>query len=384
MQSGRTTAASKAIPRIILLAGRDKSLLRKHPWVFSQAIARTEGSPRAGQVVRVESHSGAFLGWGGFSPDSSLPVRICSFREERLPDESWLRSRLAEAVAVRRNLHLIGEETNACRLVHGENDGLPGLVVDLYGDYLVCQFLWHGMEPWRAKVVEILRDHFPGAGLVERSEGQSRKREGLPERKELLAGASPPATVAIVEEGRRYRVDLLQGQKTGFYLDQRENRGWLSRSQPLGRVLNGFGYTGGFTVAALRGGAESVLHCDTSPEALRLTEANLAENQLDASRVSLLKEDMFQLLRRLSEAGERFDTIVLDPPKFAEHKAQVIRACRGYKDLNRLAMGLLRPGGVLFTFSCSAHVEFPLFQKVVADAALDAGREARIERRLFQ
>jgi 23S rRNA (cytosine1962-C5)-methyltransferase len=366
--------------RVILKPGREKSLLRRHPWVFSGAVERVEGSPGPGDTVSVEAADGSFLGWGAFSPRSRIRVRIWSFvREERI-DAGFFHRRLSAALVLRRDL-VPAEETDALRLVHGESDGLPGVVVDRYGDTLVLQLNSCGAEAWRETLAEQLAALTAAARVFERSDGEARTLEGLEPRVGPLRGSEPPQPVSIREHGLAYRVDVRYGHKTGFYLDQRTNRARVARYAAGRRVLNGFCYTGAFTVAALAAGAGTVLSVDSSAPALEAARDHVVLNGLDPARCEWWDADMFQALRRLRDEGRRFDLIVLDPPKFAPTAAQAPQAARGYKDLNWLAFRLLAPGGLLATFSCSGGVDEALFQKIVAGAALDAGVEACIAER---
>jgi 23S rRNA (cytosine1962-C5)-methyltransferase len=370
-------------PRIILKAGRDESLRRHHPWVFTGGIERVEGDPDSGATVDVVTSDGAWRARGAWSPASQMRVRAWTFDEHQQVDAAFLRTRLERALALRRALSLDGPE-EACRLVNAESDGLPGLIVDRYGPWLVCQFQSAGAESWRESIIEALAGLGPWRGIFERSDTDSRTKEGLAERVGRLSGDEPPDRVPFVEDGVRYEVDLRRGHKTGFYLDQRENRALL-RALANGReVLNAFSYTGGFGLAALAGGAARVTNVDSSGEALAQARAHAALNTFDEARFECIEDDVFHYLRRCRDAGKAFDAIVLDPPKFAASAGQVDRAARGYKDINLLAFKLLRPGGLLMTFSCSGHVPPPLFQKIVADAALDAGRDGRIVRFLSQ
>jgi 23S rRNA (cytosine1962-C5)-methyltransferase len=371
------------VPTLILKAGREKSLLRRHPWVFSGAIAQIEGAPAPGETVEVVAADGAWLGRGAYSPHSQIAVRVWTFDEAEAITPEFFRARLARAMAVRAAL-LTEAGTTAYRLVNAESDFLPGLIVDRYGDWLVCQLLSAGAERWRDDLVAALSDLVPCAGIYERSDVDVRAKEGLPLRTGGLAGPAPPERVEIAEHGAHFWVDILQGHKTGFYLDQRDNRA-LVRVAASGReVLNCFAYTGAFGVSALLGGAAHVTQVESSGAALELAQHHIALNGLEAGRAAHVEGDVFQVLRQYRDSRRQFDLIVLDPPKFAESKHQVERAARGYKDINLLAFKLLRPGGLLFTFSCSGSVPPDLFQKIVADAALDAGRAAQMVRRLTQ
>ena len=367
----------KPTPRIVLKPGREKLLARMHPWIFSGAIDHTAGNPQAGDTVEVHDAAGMTRGHAAFSPQSQIRARIWSFDAAEGIDAAFFRRRLRAALALRREL-LPARASTALRLVHGESDGLPGLVVDRYGDTLVAQFLSAGSERWRDVLAALLVEETGCANLYERSDADVRELEGLASRSGPLLGKAPQGPLEMVEHGLRYRVDIVGGHKTGFYLDQRDSRkhiGQLARDRD---VLNCFCYTGGFSIAALAGGARSVLSIDSSAPALALAAENLALNKLDAARAEWLDADVFQALRRLREEKRQFDLIVLDPPKFAPTASFAEKAARGYKDINLNALRLLRPGGLLATFSCSGGISADLFQKIVAGAAADAGVSANI------
>lgn len=487
--------------------GREKSVRRRHPWIYDGAIARIEGEPGSGETVEIRSADGQRLGRGAYSPHSQLRVRVWNFEPDEGVDEAFFRRRLERALAARRNL-LNREDLTACRLVHGESDGLPGVVVDRYGGFLVCQFLTAGAERWREAIVAALGEIFPVQGTWERSDTRARDWEGLEQRAGLLAGAEPPKLLEVrlgawtaplsssrpapaldapapapaapqtptsaaadatqaaasrleepgssgptgtgraaldappaasamaraaasavrdrtrvaenalpgprssgepgerlpalpdsarpriappdapraAEEPRPLRVfvDVRNGQKTGLYLDQRENLPALAGHATGAEVLNIFAYTGAFGLAALAAGAARVTHVESSAAALALAAENAELNGFDRGRIESVEGDAFAVLRRFRDSGRSFDLAVLDPPKFAESRGQLPRAARAYKDVNLLALKLLRPGGTLLTFSCSGVLESELFQKIVADAALDARREVQILRRLGQ
>ncbi|MFH1852459.1 MAG: class I SAM-dependent methyltransferase [Candidatus Neomarinimicrobiota bacterium] len=362
---------------IILKPGRERSLLRLHPWIFSGAIKKVNSAPRPGETVDLFSADGRFLGRGAYSPVSQIRVRVWTFDEGETIDVAFFEKRIKAAVALRKAAG-IAQQTDACRLVATEADGLPGLIVDRYGAFLVCQFLSAGAAYWQSTVVDILR-HSPGVtGIYQRSDADVRGKEGLEPVRGLLWGAEPPELVEIVENGLKFLVDIRNGHKTGFYLDQRENRQLVRSCSADKDVLNCFAYTGGFGLAALQGGARQVTNVESVAGLLSLIDQNRQLNSLDEQLCMNVKADVFQLLRQYDETGRTFDIIVLDPPKFAESQSNLPRASRGYKDINRLAFKLLRPGGLLFTFSCSGLMKMDLFQKIVADAALDAGRDGRI------
>ncbi len=363
--------------QLILKPGREKSLLRRHPWVFSGAVARVDGNPEAGDTVAVRAADGKFLAGAAYSPVSQIRARVWSWDEQERVDGNFLRARLQRAVEARERL-ICAEAGDAMRLVHGESDGLPGVIADRYGDVLVLQLLSAGAERWRAEIADSVRELTGCACVYERSDADVRELEGLPAKSGVLHGALPAAGVQIREHGLTYGVDVVDGHKTGFYLDQRDNRRRIGELAREREVLNCFCYTGGFTLNALAGGAKSVLSVDSSADALAQAKHNLARNDLDAARAEWQEADVFKYLRTLRDQGRSFDLIVLDPPKFAPTAAFAEKAARGYKDINLLALKLLRPGGLLATFSCSGGIPAELFQKILAGAALDAGAAASI------
>ncbi|NLG73687.1 MAG: methyltransferase domain-containing protein [Chloroflexi bacterium] len=363
--------------------GREKSLLRRHPWVFSGAVAKVCGDPQAGETVRIEASDGSFLAWGAYSPHSQIQARVWTWDEGEKVDAGFFRRRLCAALALRQALIPAGE-TSAERLVHGESDGLPGLVVDRYGDTLVAQFLSSGSEYWRSTLADLLVELSAAERLFERSDVDVRRLEGLPERVCPVRGDEPPDPLEIVENGLRFQVGVRGGHKTGCYLDQRRNRKRVRELAQGREVLDCFCYTGGFSTYALAGGATAVIAVDSSADALAAARANIELNGFPVDKVTFVEADVFKYLRTLRDQGRSFDMIILDPPKFAQTAAQAQRAARGYKDINLLALKLLRPGGMLVTFSCSGGVTADLFQKIVAGAALDSGREALIVEHLQQ
>ncbi len=375
---------SESPPRVGLKEERDRSVVEGHPWIFSGAISHVDGSPGLGETVEVISSKGEPLGKGAFSPRSQIRVRLWSSDPESIIDREFLRQRLKEAIRLRADLPSLSSSINAFRLVNAESDRLPGLIVDRYADYLVCQFLSAGPEYFRDVIVSILSELYPSTGIYERSDADVREKEGLDLRKGVLLGKDPPDLVEIAEGPCRFLADIKTGQKTGFFLDQRENRGRLAAYCGGAEVLNCFSYSGAFAVRALKAGATSVLNLDDSASALELCAKNINLNGLPQERCENLQGNAFKVLRKFREQERRFDIIVLDPPRFVDSKSHLMRAARGYKDINLLAFGLLRPGGYLFTFSCSGLLPTELFGKIVSDAALDAKRYTQIVERLFQ
>ncbi|CDS53647.1 LSU m5C1962 methyltransferase RlmI [Polaromonas sp. CG9_12] len=400
---------------IRLKDGKERSLLRRHPWVFSGAIASGDGD--SGETVRIESHAGQFLGWAAFSPMSKIRARVWSFNEAQPIDASFFIARIAQAIIAR---SLFDIKSDGLRLIHGESDGLPGLVVDRYGDTLVAQFSSCGTEKWKSVIVDALLAQTGLTRLYERSDASVRTLEGLPEATGWLAGSVAPTlpaargslppegagapaarqsrfcgpgldsaaldtAVVITEHDWTLSLDVAEGHKTGFYLDQRDSRQkFAAYARRLGfkDVLNCYCYTGGFTVAALAGGAQHVTSIDSSGPAIERAKANVALNGFDAGRTTMLDADVNASLRQYLKDGRTFDAIVLDPPKFAPTVTHAERAARAYKDINRLALSILAPGGVLFTYSCSGGISADLFHKIVASAGIDAGVDAFICERM--
>jgi 23S rRNA (cytosine1962-C5)-methyltransferase len=360
---------------IRLREGKERSLQRRHPWVFEGSIAR--GRADSGETVRIEGADGAFLAWGAYSPQSSIRVRAWSFIETERIDAAFFARRVQRAVALRLRLAV---DSDAVRLVHGEADGLPGLVVDRYGDTLCAQFLFAGSERWKSVIADALLAATGLQRLYERSDAGVRALEGLPAHSGWLRGGGD-TQLTIREQDWQLLADVAQGHKTGYYLDQRDNRRHFAqavRHFGCAEVLNCYSYTGGFSLAALAGGAQRVTSIDSSAPALALARQHVQINGFDAARHDTLDADVNATLRAQLEQGRRYDAIVLDPPKFAATVAQAERAARAYKDINRLGLKLLRPGGLLFTFSCSGGVGPELFHKIVAGAGIDAGVDAAI------
>ncbi|MES2880278.1 MAG: class I SAM-dependent methyltransferase [Pseudomonadota bacterium] len=364
---------------IQLRAGKERSLQRRHPWIFESAIAK--GAADAGETVRVESHEGAFLGWAAFSPASKIRARVWSFDEEQRIDASFLIAACARSIRARGRFDI---KSDGVRLVHGESDGLPGLIVDRYGDTLVAQFLSAGAERWKEVLADALLAATGLTKLYERSDASGRALEGLPEVSGWLRGDGPTDLV-LREHDWQLAVNIATGHKTGFYLDQRDSRQRFAdytRRLKFERVLNCYCYTGGFTVAALTGGAAHVTSIDSSGPAIEKAAANVALNGFEASRTTFMDADVNASLRQFAAEGKTFDAIVLDPPKFAPTGPHAERAARASKDINRLAIKLLAPGGVLFTYSCSGGISADLFHKIVASAGIDAGVDGYISERM--
>lgn len=361
--------------RLILKPGRDKSLRRRHPWIFAGAIARSEGSPGSGDTVAIWSADGEFLAVAAFSPASQIRARVWDWQPCEI-DAAFFAERVAQAASLRERL-LTGRVTNSARLIHGESDGLPGVIADQYGDTVVVQLLAAGAERWRDALADALAMLPDVARVYERSDADVRALEGLPPTSGWLRG--PPLTEPLIihEHSLQFAVEIEAGHKTGFYLDQRDNHMFLKDISPNKIVLDCFCYSGGFALQALAGGARSVTAIDSSGPALSTARANAVLNHLPPAE--WIEGDVFQTLRKFRDVGRRFDIIVLDPPKLAPTAAHAEKAARAYKDANLLGFKLLNPGGVLMTYSCSGGVSPDLFQKIVAGAALDAGVNARVE-----
>lgn len=369
--------------RIKLKPGREKSLERRHPWVFSNGIHNVKGKPESGQTVDVVAHDGHWLGRGAWSPESQIQVRIWTFDREEEIDREFFKRRILRAQAGRDDL-IREQGLTGYRLIAAESDGLPGITIDKYANVLVCQLLSMGADVWRDTIVDVLAELYPDCAIYERSDVDSRKKEGLAATMGLLHGTLPEMPVIIEENGIKIAVDVTKGHKTGFYLDQRDNRAIAARFVKGKSVLNCFCYTGTFGLYAAKAGAASIENVDVSALALDTARLNMRVNGLSDDNVHYNEADVFKLLRKYRDEGKTFDVIVLDPPKFADNKSQLNGACRGYKDINMIALQLLNPGGVLLTFSCSGLMPADLFQKIVADAALDAKREIQFIERLSQ
>lgn len=362
---------------VILNEGREKSLLRHHPWIFSKAIQKADESLQMGQTVEVVNQAGEFLCYGLYSPNSQIRVRALSFDENVKITDALIASRVKDAISLRKNVFARGND--GVRLISSEGDLLPGLIADKYNEFIVISISSCGMERYKNIICQTLKEIFPECSIYERSDTKSRAKEGLPVRKGVVIGTEPDDTIYVREEGQVYiPVDIKNGHKTGAYLDQRLSRikaGSLSKGAS---VLNCFSYTGGFGLWALKGGAKRIENVDVSEHALNAAKTGVAFNHLDPGRCKFLKKDVFVYLREQVENGAKYDLVILDPPKFAESAANLKKACRGYQDINRLGLKLVAKGGHLLTFSCSGLVDPALFQKIVADAAIDAGVDGRV------
>lgn len=360
----------------MLAKGREKSLLRRHPWVFSGAVARMEGKASPGETIDIVDHQGKWLARGAYSPASQIRARAWTFNKDEAIDIDFFIRRLQQAQTWRDWLAQ-RDGLDSYRLIAGESDGLPGVTIDRFGSYLVLQLLSAGAEYQRPALLAALQQCYPTSAIYDRSDVAVRKKEGLELAQGPVSGELPPDLLPIEEHGMKLLVDIKGGHKTGYYLDQRDSRLATRRYVKDQRVLNCFSYTGGFAVSALMGDCRQVISVDTSQEALDVAKQNVTLNQLDLSKAEFVRDDVFKLLRKYRDAGETFDVIVMDPPKFVENKSQLMGACRGYKDINMLAIQLLNSGGVLLTFSCSGLMTTDLFQKIIADAAIDAGRDVQ-------
>ena len=368
---------------VTLKKSADSFIKRKHPWIFSGAIEKVEGNPSNGQTVKIFTSNKTIVGSGSFSPSSQIRVRVWSFNPEEKIDSDFFRKKILAASETRKQF-IDTSQTSAYRIINAESDGLPGLIVDRYSDFLVCQFLSSGTEFSKEIIIAILDEIFNPAGIYERSDVEVRTKEALQPAKGLLKGSPPNDLIEVDENGFKFLVDIKEGHKTGFYLDQRDNRKLVSEFSNGKNVLNCFSYTGGFSVYALASGAEKVTQVEASSSAIELSVKNLELNNLDSSSVENINGDVFEVLRKLRDERKTFDVIILDPPKFTESASQIQKASRGYKDINLLAFKLLNPSGILFTFSCSGHISPELFQKIVAGAALDSGREVKIIKQISQ
>ncbi len=372
------------ISKVILKEGRERSVRQFHPWIYSGAIDNIQGNPQAGEIVRVLDSRQEFLAYGYINTRSRIVVRLLEWQDNEPPDKPWWQARLKESLARRDRIIRNGEAGDACRLVFGEADLIPGLIVDRYGDFLVMQVLTYGIELVKSLLVDVLVSLTHPKGIYERSDVDVREHEGLPQTKGILFGEEPPDQVIIRENAARFRVDIKSGQKTGFYLDQKENRRQAADYAADAEVLDCFCHSGAFSVQMLSGGARAVTAVDSSAHSLELMKSNIDLNDLADKAVDYIKGDVFQVLRHLCREKKVYDLIVLDPPKLAVTRFQLPKALTAYKDLNLIAMRLLRPGGLLVTFSCSGAVDPQSFRTAVLWASYDAGRRMQILKSLSQ
>jgi 23S rRNA (cytosine1962-C5)-methyltransferase len=369
--------------QVILKPGREKSVNNRHPWIFSGAIKRVEGSPTNGDVVDVWNSRARFVARGIYNDKSQIQVRLLTWNSNDMIDDNFWQRRIRRAVAGRHSLEQ-STETNAYRLIHSEADGLPGLIVDRYGPWLVAQFLSLAVERHRATIIGTLADMTAPQGIYNRSDSDAREKEGLVPVTGPLWGEVPPDLIEILENGHTFLVDVKLGHKTGFYLDQRENRARASKYFAGKEILNAYAYTGAFAVYAASAGARRVINVDSSERALQLAERNMRRNGFGDREDVYAVANAPEFMRTYEKNKWKFDVVILDPPKFAHSKSQIEKASRGYKDINLLGMKLVKPGGVLITFSCSGVVSADLFQKILFGAALDSGRHVQIIERLTQ
>ncbi|HTI60548.1 class I SAM-dependent rRNA methyltransferase [Mucilaginibacter sp.] len=360
---------------VILKKGKEKAVLQRHPWLFSGAIERVEGKPANGDIVRLLNDKGVFMAYGFYNAQSRVALRLLEWNESVEIDEEWYRKRVATAVTSRSEI--LNADNNTCRLIFSEADYLPGLIVDKYADYLAVQVLTSGIERMMPVIIDELQKLLKPTGIFDKSDAASRAHEGLETTNQVLAGKHPPEIVEVIENGIRYGINIAEGQKSGFYCDQRDNRRIVTAHAKGKRVLDCFCYTGGFTLNALKNGASSVTSVDSSALAIETLKNNIELNKLDISKHTAVQSDVNKQLRALREEGEKFDIVVLDPPKYAPSRSALDKAMRAYKDLNRLGMLLLESGGLLATFSCSGAMDINTFKQVLAWAALDAGKEVQ-------
>ena len=361
---------------VILKKGKEKAVLHRHPWVFSGAIERVKGKPENGEIVRLTDIKGDFMAYGFYNDQSRVSLRLLEWDEQDEVDEQWFRIKVAEAVASRNNL-LANGTTDTCRLIFSESDYLPGLIVDKYADYLAVQVLTSGMEKVLPVIMDELQHLLQPEGIFDKSDASSRMHEGLGTQNIVLAGKHPPESVEVKENSITYHINIAEGQKSGFYCDQRDNRKIVASYAKGKKVLDCFCYTGGFTLNAMKQGAGSVTCVDSSVLAIDTLKANLILNNFDSDNVKTVASDVNKQLRKFKEDGELFDIVILDPPKYAPSRSALDKASRAYKDLNRLGMSLLNNGGLLATFSCSGAMNMETFKQVLAWAALDAGKQVQ-------
>jgi 23S rRNA (cytosine1962-C5)-methyltransferase len=361
---------------VILKKGKEKAVLHRHPWVFSGAIEKVKGSPANGDIVRLVNAKGDFMAYGFFNDQSRVALRLLEWNEHVVVDDTWFREKVATAVKSRANI-LADGTTNTCRLIFSESDYLPGLIVDKYADHLAVQVLTSGIEEVMPVIIDELNQLLKPESIFDKSDASSREHEGLQTSNVALTLASPPENVEVKENGIIYHINIAEGQKSGFYCDQRDNRKILASYTKDKKVLDCFSYTGGFTLNSFQNGAASVTSVDSSALAIETFRENIKLNNFDSSKHIAIQSDVNKQLRVFKDQEEKFDVIVLDPPKYAPSRSALDRASRAYKDLNRLAMLLLNEGGLLATFSCSGAMDMETFKQVLAWAALDAGKQVQ-------
>lgn len=367
---------------IILKKGKEKAALQRHPWVFSGALEKVQGKPEDGDVVKVFAFDREFLAYGYFNSNSRVAVRLLEWDESQIIDKKWYENRLRQAISSRQ--FILSKKTNTCRLVFSEADFLPGLIVDKYADFLSLQILSSGIEKVKNDIIEILKEELKPKGIFDKSDLTARGHEGLPIENGLLWGENPPEFLEVKENGIIYNINIAEGQKSGFYCDQRDNRSILASYTKDKKVLDCFSYSGGFSLNSLANGAASITSVDSSALAVETLKQNVDLNKFDYAKVTAIQSDVNKQLRAFKESGELFDVIVLDPPKYAPSRSALDRAARAYKDLNRLGMLLLEKGGLMATFSCSGAVDIETFKQIIAWAALDAGKEVQIIKQFCQ
>jgi 23S rRNA (cytosine1962-C5)-methyltransferase len=367
---------------ILLKKGKEKAAVLHHPWIFSGAIDKIKGNPENGEVVAVRAADKEFLAYAYFHDQSRVALRLLEWDENVVIDKNWYTQKIKTAIASRR--HLLNEDTNTCRLVFSEADFLPGLIVDQYADFLSLQILSAGIESVKEDIIDILKQELQPTGIFDKSDAGARKHENLEPAQGLLWGENPPEFIEVRENGVRYHINIADGQKSGFYCDQRDNRSILAAYTTGKTVLDCFCYSGGFSLNSLKAGATQVTSVDSSALAIETLAHNVALNELPAGRQISIQSDVNKQLRLFKEEGKKFDVIVLDPPKYAPSRSALDRAARAYKDLNRLGMLLLESGGILATFSCSGAVDMETFKQIIAWAALDAGKEVQIIKQFNQ
>ncbi len=361
---------------VILKKGKEKAVLHKHPWVFSGAIEKVKGKPENGDIVKLLDAKGAFMAYGFYNAQSRVALRLLEWDETVIIDEAWWRGKVAVAVAARSSI-LEDGITDTCRLIFSESDYLPGLIVDKYAGHLSVQILTSGMENVKPIIIDELQKLLNPDSIFDRSDASSREHEGMAPSFGILAGEQPPELVEVVENGIRYNINIAEGQKSGFYCDQRENRRVLAHYANDKKVLDCFCYTGGFTLNCFQNEAKSVTSVDSSALAIETLMGNLALNEFDTLDHRAIQSDVNKQLRAFREAGEMFDIVILDPPKYAPSRSALDRAARAYKDLNRLGMLILNSGGLLATYSCSGAMDMTTFKQIIAWAALDAGKQVQ-------